>query len=74
MVGQFWKSIDKPVSSRSQNTVSRLTESAATVRLESFLVCSTAIARAPYAASASCGARWAPMLSPVRAAAAFSAS
>ena len=46
-----------------------------TVRLESVLYCSTAISRARLTPpSASCGARWAPMLSPVRAAAAFSAS
>ena len=64
----------KPVRVRSQNTVSRSTESASTVRFDSVLYCSTAIARAPYAASASGAARWAPMLSPVRAAAAFSAS
>ena len=62
------------VSSRSQKTVSRSTFSRPTVRLESVRCRSLAIAMLPpYAASAAAGARWAPMLSPTRAAAARSA-
>ena len=63
----------KPVRSRSQNTVSRVTRSAATVRFDKVFCCSAIVIR-PHAALAPADMSWAPMLSPVRAAAAFSAS